>query len=73
MYLDWIAMIFTALNVWLLGSQDERGWWLGMIGNVLWISYSAATAQLPLLILNVLFLGLNVRGMVKWRSDDDAP
>jgi hypothetical protein len=73
MYLDWIAMIFTALNVWLLGSQDERGWWLGMIGNVLWIAYSAATAQLPLLILNVLFLGLNVRGMVKWRSDDDAP
>lgn len=70
--MDWIASAFTVVNVWLLGEKNQYGWFFGMAGNVLWVTYALwATWQIPLAILNVVFLGLNVRGYRSWSGAQD--
>lgn len=68
--MDWAACFFTLVNVWLLAEKNRHGWLFGIAGNVLWIVYATwPTWQLPLAVLNALFLGLNVRGYWKWRKE----
>jgi hypothetical protein len=69
--MDWIASFITMVNVWLLGEQNKYGWVVGMAGNVLWVVYSLwLTWQIPLAILNVVFLGLNIRGYKNWSEEE---
>lgn len=67
--MDWIAMCLTFANVYLMTEKRIEGWFFGMAGNVLWAAHSVYTGQLPLLLLNLAFFVLNIRGYYKWSSD----
>lgn len=72
--IQWIAATFTAVGVWLLGDENKWGFAVASIGSLCWIVYSFYTSQWALLLLNGLFLGLDIRGLYNWTyssTDDD--
>ncbi len=61
-----------ASNVWgniLLARKSEKGWWVRIGSIVLWGVYGYAAASLPNLANAVVFLGINIYGLLKWRRE----
>lgn len=67
--MDWVAAPFTALGVYLLGSNNIWGWILASIGSVIWCIYAITTNQIPLLLLNLVFFTLDGRGFYNWYKE----
>ncbi|SEK67130.1 hypothetical protein SAMN05216387_102329 [Nitrosovibrio tenuis] len=68
-FLQWPAMVVTILSVWLLTfpSKPARhgGFFLSLIGNMLWIIWGWHAEAFGLLSLQFALAGLNVRGISK--------
>lgn len=61
-----------ASNVWgniLLARKSETGWWIRIVSILLWGAYGWAASSLPNLANAVVFLGINIYGLLKWRRE----
>lgn len=68
--LDWIATGLTLLCIYLLGQKSRYGWLAGIGSAVAWMAYAGLTGQAALGTLNFCILALNLRGWVRWASDE---
>lgn len=64
--LDWLAMLFTFGAIYLLGSKSRAGFLVMMVGNLCWAVIGIWAQSYGMLIANVGFFAMNVRGFVKW-------
>lgn len=66
---QWPAMAVTLLAAWLVASRDksrrEKGFWIFILSNVLWIVWAWHTHAWALIALQVGLFAMNVRGAVK--------
>lgn len=71
--LQWPAMAVTVLASWLVASQRparrERGFWVFLLSNGLWIAWGWHDGAWALVVLQVALALLNVRGV---RKNDEA-
>jgi len=71
--LQWPAMAITVVAAWLVGAQRKfkRSWgfWLFLVGNMLWILWGLHDRAFGLIFLQVCLGFLNVRGAIKNRTD----
>lgn len=65
--LDLLAMCATFLGVYFLGNKNKYGFLLHFVGNLLWFGLGFLTQSLGLIIANVLFSLMNIRGFILWR------
>ena len=67
---DWVAMLFTFVAIYLLGNKSRAGFPTMMCGNACWVAIGLLSGSIAMVIANVVFFLMNVRGWVKWA---DAP
>lgn len=64
---DWMAMGMTFLSLHCLGNKSKFGFIFGILANVSWMVFGMMAGSIASPIANVLFLCLNIRGLIKWR------
>ena len=64
--IDWIAMCLTFSAIYLLGNKSRWGFLVMMAGNLCWSAIGLWAHSFAMIIANVGFFSMNVRGYVKW-------
>ena len=64
--LDWGAMIFSLLALHLIGRRNRAGFLSFIAANVCWVSIGWLTMSLAIMVGNILFVILNLRGYRNW-------
>jgi hypothetical protein len=68
-HLQWPAMIATLLSAWLVAAQSKMkrqwGFWIFLLGNVLWIAWGWHDRAWALIVLQIGLAALNIRGVAK--------
>jgi hypothetical protein len=59
-----MCLTFSAIH--LLGSKRRAGFALMMAGNLLWCAIGTWAHSYAMIIANLGFLAMNIRGFVKW-------
>jgi len=68
--LDWGAMVFSLLALYLIGRRNRVGFLSFIAANVCWVSIGWLTMSLAIMVGNIIFLILNVRGYRNWLNAD---
>lgn len=67
--LQWPAMAASVVAAWLVASSQEgrrnSGFWIFLLGNVLWTIWGAHTRSWALIALQICLAVLNIRGAQK--------
>ncbi len=75
--LQWPAMAVTVAASWFVASQQPRrrraGFWLFLLGNVLWIAWGVPARAWALVVLQLALAAMNLRGERKARAAADQP
>ena len=66
--IDWLAMVFTFVAIYLLGNKARPGFVVMMCGNTCWAVVGILTSSTAMIIANAVFFGMNVRGFTSWAS-----
>jgi hypothetical protein len=73
--LQWPAMAVTVAGAWLVASRSKQrrnwGFWMFLLGNVLWVAWGWPAGAYALVALQVFLAALNIRGT--WKTSDEAP
>jgi hypothetical protein len=64
--LDWLAMSLTFCAIYLLGNKSRYGFLVMMAGNLCWSGIGVWVASYAMIIANLGFFSMNVRGFLKW-------
>ncbi len=64
--IDWLAMSLTFSAIYLLGSKHRSGFIVMMVGNLCWSAICIWAHSIAMVIANVGFLSMNIRGFLKW-------
>jgi hypothetical protein len=65
---DWIAMCLTFAAIYLLGNKSRIGFVVMMLGNLLWCFIGLRAQSYAMIIANLGFFSMNVRGFIKWAA-----
>lgn len=66
--LDWIAMLLTFIAIYSLGNKQRRGFVIMMAGNTCWIILAIKFQSLGMILANVVFFAMNLRGFMRWEK-----
>lgn len=64
--LDWLAMCLTFTAIYLLGNKSRSGFVVMMLGNLCWSAIGLWAGSLAMIIANLGFFAMNVRGFLRW-------
>jgi hypothetical protein len=64
--IDWLAMCLTFVAIYLLGSKRRTGFVVMITGNMLWCAIGVWADSYAMVVANIGFLAMNVRGFAKW-------
>ena len=67
-FLDWIAMAASFLAVYLLGQKNKLGFISFLFANISWVAVGVLAESAGILIGNIGFFALNLRGFLKWNQ-----
>ena len=64
--MDILAALFEIAGAWLVGNKNKWGFVLFMAGNLLWFGTGLKYQLVGLLIVSVVFCGINMRNFRLW-------
>lgn len=64
--IDWLAMSLTFVAIWLLGNKSRHGFLIMMAGNLCWSAIGLWAHSYAMIVANLGFFSMNVRGYLKW-------
>ena len=70
--LDWFAMCLTFFAIYLLGNKNRLGFLVMIAGNVCWSTIGFWAHSYAMVLANLGFLAMNVRGISKWSRQTSA-
>lgn len=70
--LDWGAMIFSLLALYLIGRRNRLGFLSFIAANVCWVSIGWLTMSPAIMFGNIIFLILNLRGYRNWLNAESG-
>ncbi|MFC5498574.1 hypothetical protein ACFPOE_13590 [Caenimonas terrae] len=70
--LDWLAMVLTFTAIYLLGNKSRYGFLIMMAGNLCWTAIGVWAHSYAMVLANLGFFLMNVRGFVKWAPATQA-
>jgi hypothetical protein len=65
---DWAAMCLTFAAIYLLGSKRRAGFVFMVAGNLLWCAIGMWAHSYAMVIANLGFLAMNLRGFARWSA-----
>lgn len=72
--IDWLAMVLTFSAIYPLGSKRRAGFLTMMAGNLCWTAIGVGAQSYAMVIANLAFLAMNLRGFIRWApAHPDAP
>lgn len=73
--LAWSLVTFavSAFGLWLSGRNVKHGWAYGIASQVLWATEGLATGRPGDIALSVVFVGMYVRNLRRWRHSSGRP
>lgn len=69
--LDWVAMALTFTAIYLLGGKRRLGFVVMGAGNLCWSTIGVLVGSPAMVMANLGFLAMNLRGFRKWRPPVD--
>jgi hypothetical protein len=69
---DWLAMCLTFAAIFMLGNKSRKGFVVMMLGNLCWTAIGAWAHSYAMIIANIGFFSMNVRGFVRWASPETS-
>ena len=69
---DWAAMMFTFIQLYLLGNQNPVGFIFGLLANLSWTVFGILAGSIANPLANVVFFTMNVRGLLKWYQTEKS-
>ena len=70
--LDWLAMALTFAAIYLLGNKSRTGFMVMMVGNLIWAVIGLWAHSYAMVLANLAFFSMNVRGYLKWAAPSRA-
>ncbi len=70
--IDWLAMCLTFLAIYLLGNKSRHGFLVMMLGNLCWSAIGIWALSYAMVIANVGFFCMNVRGFIRWAPSESS-
>jgi len=67
--LDWLAMVLTFSAIYLLGNKSRTGFLIMVAGNLCWATIGIWAHSYAMVVANLGFFSMNVRGFIKWRPE----
>jgi hypothetical protein len=64
--LDWLAMCLTFIAIYLLGNKNKSGFLVMMTGNLCWAAIGLCAHSYAMILANLGFFSMNIRGFWKW-------
>ena len=64
--LDWLAMCLTFTAIYLLGNKSRTGFVVMIAGNLCWSAIGLWAHSYAMVLANLGFCSMNVRGFLKW-------
>lgn len=65
--IDWLAMALTFSAIYLLGNRTRNGFLVMSAGNACWIVIGVLALSHAMVLANLGFLAMNLRGYIKWK------
>jgi hypothetical protein len=66
--IDWMAMCLTFFAIYLLGNKSRKGFVVMMIGNLLWCIIGIWAQSWAMVVANLGFFSMNIRGFISWTT-----
>lgn len=70
--IPWATSAGTLLGMWLIGQKKSIGWIVGLVNQVLWITFAVMFEAWGLLPLSLALIVIYTRALLAWRRDDLA-
>jgi len=67
-WIYWLTAVASLLGVWLNIQRRVACFWIWSITNATWAYADAMHGLLPQAALQIVYFGLSVYGIVKWRE-----
>ena len=64
--LAYIGTILIVIGLYGLGNKKLWAWEFQGFGDIFWCIYAIETSNIPVLVANVVFLALVIRGVHNW-------
>lgn len=68
--IPWATSAGTLLGMWLLGQKRSIGWIVGLVNQVLWITFAVMFEAWGLLPLTCALVVIYSRNLARWRRED---
>ena len=68
--LPWATSAFTLLAMWLIGQKRSAGWLVGLVNQVLWVTFAVVYQAWGLLPLTAALVVIYTRALFRWRRDE---
>jgi hypothetical protein len=67
---DWVGMCCIILTIYKIGEKKRCGFLFGVMGSIAWLIFSVLAQSLASISLNIIMIGLYIRGYVKWGHEE---
>lgn len=68
--LPWATSAGTLLGMWLVSQKRSVGWIVGLVNQVLWVTFAVVYGAWGLLPLTVALIVIYSRALFRWREDE---
>lgn len=68
--LPWATSAGTLLGMWLLAQKKSVGWIVGLVNQILWVTFAITFKAWGLLPLTVALIFVYTQGLLKWRAEE---
>ena len=69
--LDWVAVASSLLAVYLFGQRNRLGFACFLFSNACWMVVGVLPMSYGILLGNIAFFVLNLRGFAQWRPEPE--
>ena len=66
--IEWAATLLSGVGAIINANKSITGFYVWSVANILWISFALKHKHWGLLVMNVIFLGINIFGIYSWGS-----
>lgn len=68
---SWLLTAMGILGLWLAGSNNKKGWMIGLFAQILWISYALVSKQYGFLASAFAYGTVYFRNFKRWKLKED--
>lgn len=65
--IEWAATVLSIFGALLISFKLSQGYYIWIVGNVLWMSFSLKHKHYGLLVLAVSYFIINIIGIIRWQ------